>query len=142
MKTLTRNMFAAAGLLLSGGLSTMAIAQNQPPAASTPPAKPPSRAQQLMGDIAPKMAELTDNVLFGDIWERRGLAKRDRSLITVAALIALNRPEQLRSHLALARQNGVKEEELVEAITQLAFYTGWPNAITAIGVARDVFKPK
>ena len=54
-----------------------------------------SRAQQLMGDVAPKLAELTDNVLFGDIWERPGLAKRDRSLITVAALIALNRPEQL-----------------------------------------------
>lgn len=143
MKKLTRNLFAAAGLLLSGGLSTMAIAQSQPPAtSSTAPAKPPSRAQQLMGDIAPKLAELTDNVLFGDIWERPGLAKRDRSLVTVSALIALNRPDQLRSHLALARQNGVEEEELVEAITQLAFYTGWPNAITAIGVAREVFKPK
>lgn len=143
MKKLTRNLFAAAGLLLSGGLSTMTIAQSQPPAtSSTTSAKPPSRAQQLMGDIAPKMAELTDNVLFGDIWERPGLAKRDRSLVTVSALIAMNRPDQLRSHLALARQNGVKEEELVEVITQLAFYTGWPNAITAIGVARDVFKPK
>ncbi|WP_346359315.1 carboxymuconolactone decarboxylase family protein [Bosea sp. (in: a-proteobacteria)] len=120
-----------------------ALAQSQPPAPAQPAtAKPPSRAQQLMGDIAPKMAELTDNVLFGDIWERPGLAKRDRSLITVAALIALNRPEQLRSHMALARTNGVKEEEIVEAITQLAFYAGWPNAIAAIGVARDVFKPK
>ncbi len=119
----------------------MTIAQSQPPAApGATPAKPPSRAQQLMGDIAPKMAELTDNVLFGDIWERPGLAKRDRSLVTVSALVAMNRPDQLRSHLALARQNGVKEEELVEAITQLAFYTGWPNAITAIGVAREVFK--
>lgn len=143
MKKMTRNLFAAAGLLLSGGVSTMAIAQSQPPAASsTASAKPPSRAQQLMGDIAPKMAELTDNVLFGDIWERPGLAKRDRSLITVAALIALNRPEQLRSHMTLARANGVKEEEIVEAITQLAFYAGCPNAIAAIGVARDVFKPK
>ena len=108
----------------------------------TQPAKPPSRAQQLMGDIAPKMAELTDNVLFGDIWERPGLSKRDRSLVTVSALIALNRPEQLRSHLALARTNGVKEEELVEAITQLAFYSGWPNAISAVNVAREVFKQK
>ncbi|KPH77793.1 MULTISPECIES: carboxymuconolactone decarboxylase family protein [Bosea] len=120
-----------------------AFAQAQTPTAAQPAtAKPPSRAQQLMGDIAPKMAELTDNVLFGDIWERPGLAKRDRSLITVAALIALNRPEQLRSHMALARTNGVKEEEIVEAITQLAFYAGWPNAIAAINVARDVFKPK
>lgn len=99
----------------------------------------PSRAQQLMGDIAPKLAQLTDDVLFGDIWERPGLAKRDRSLATVSALIALNRPDQLRSHLALARQNGVTEEELVEVITQMAFYTGWPNAVSAVGVAREVF---
>ena len=143
MKKPTRDLFIAASLVLSGGMSPMAIAQSQPPATSSAaPAKSPSRAQQLMGDIAPKLAELTDNVLFGDIWERPGLAKRDRSLVTVSALIALNRPDQLRSHLALARQNGVKEEELVEAITQLAFYAGWPNAIAAIGVARDVFKPK
>jgi 4-carboxymuconolactone decarboxylase len=101
-----------------------------------------SRAQQLMGDIAPKMAELTDNVLFGDIWERPGLSKRDRSLVTVSALVALNRPDQLRSHLALARRNGVTETELVEAITQLAFYSGWPNAVSAVAVAREVFKQK
>jgi 4-carboxymuconolactone decarboxylase len=136
MSSLIGTIIAATGLL-AASLST-ASAQT----AATAPAKPPSRAQQLMGDIAPKMAELTDNVLFGDIWERPGLAKRDRSLITVAALIALNRPEQLRSHMALARTNGVKEEEIVEAITQLAFYAGWPNAIAAINVARDVFKPK
>jgi 4-carboxymuconolactone decarboxylase len=119
----------------------MANAQSQPltaPATSTAPAQ--SRAQQLMGDVAPKLAELTDNVLFGDVWERPGLAKRDRSLITVAALIALNRPEQLRSHIALARRNGVTEQEIVEAITQLAFYAGWPNAITAVGIAREVFR--
>ncbi|MFZ0852566.1 MAG: carboxymuconolactone decarboxylase family protein [Hyphomicrobiaceae bacterium] len=108
------------------------------------PAQPdqPSRAQQLMGDIAPKMAELTDNVLFGDIWERPGLSKRDRSLVTVSALIAMNRPDQLRSHLALARQNGVTEVELIEAITHLAFYSGWPNAVSAVAVAREVFKQK
>lgn len=135
-----RNASVAVLLL---GAPMPAFAQSQPPAAAQPAtAKPPSRAQQLMGDIAPKMAELTDNVLFGDVWERPGLAKRDRSLITVAALIALNRPEQLRSHMALARTNGVKEEEIVEAITQLAFYAGWPNAIAAINVAREVFKPK
>lgn len=137
MSSLIGTIIAATGLL-AASLST-ASAQT---AAPTAPAKPPSRAQQLMGDVAPKMAELTDNVLFGDIWERPGLAKRDRGLITVAALIALNRPEQLRSHMALARTNGVKQEEIVEAITQLAFYAGWPNAIAAINVARDVFKPK
>ncbi len=89
-----------------------------------------------------KLAELTDNVLFGDVWERPGLSKRDRSLITVAALIAMNRPEQLRSHLQRARENGVTKEELSEVMTHLAFYAGWPNAITAAGVARDVFEKK
>jgi 4-carboxymuconolactone decarboxylase len=101
-----------------------------------------TRAQQLMGDIAPKLAELTDNVLFGDVWERPGLAKRDRSLVTISALIAMNRPDQLRSHLALARQNGVTETEIVEAITHLAFYAGWPNAVGAVAVAREVFAQK
>ena len=101
-----------------------------------------TRAQQLMGDIAPKLAELTDDVLFGDVWERPGLAKRDRSLVTISALIAMNRPDQLRSHLALARQNGVTESEIVEAITHLAFYAGWPNAVSAVAIAREVFTQK
>jgi 4-carboxymuconolactone decarboxylase len=101
-----------------------------------------TRAQQLMGDIAPKLADLTDNVLFGDVWERPGLAKRDRSLVTISALIAMNRLDQLRSHLALARQNGVTETEIVEAITHLAFYAGWPNAVSAVAVAREVFAQK
>lgn len=100
----------------------------------------PSRAQQLMGDIDPKLAELTDKVLFGDIWERKQLSRRDRSLVTVAALIALNRPDQLRSHMALALQNGVTKDELVETITQLAFYSGWPNAVSAVSIAREVFR--
>ena len=100
----------------------------------------PTRAQQLVGDIAPKLAELTDNVLFADVWARPQLARRDRSLVTVSALVAMNRPDQLRSHLALAKQNGVTEEELVEAITHLAFYAGWPSAMSAAGVAKEVFR--
>lgn len=100
----------------------------------------PTPAQRAIGDIAPKLVELTDNVLFGDIWERPELSKRDRSLATVSALIALNRPDQLRFHLALARQNGVMQEELIETITHLAFYAGWPNAVTAISVAKEVFE--
>jgi 4-carboxymuconolactone decarboxylase len=100
----------------------------------------PSRAQQLMGDIAPKLAELTDNVLFGDVWARPGLSQRDRSLVTISALIALNRPDQLRSHLARGRDNGLTQDEVVEAITQLAFYAGWPAAVSAVAIARDVFK--
>jgi 4-carboxymuconolactone decarboxylase len=101
--------------------------------------KEPSEAQKLFGDFDPKLAELTDNVLFADVWERPGLSKRDRSLITVAALIALDRPEQLRHHLQRARDNGVTKEEVVEVITHLAFYTGWPNAMNAIKVARETF---
>lgn len=102
----------------------------------------PRPSQAAIGDFAPKLAELTDDVLYGDMWERPQLSKRDRSLVTVAALIALNRPDQLRSHLAIARQNGVTQEELIEAITHLAFYAGWPNAVTAIGVAREVLGKK
>jgi 4-carboxymuconolactone decarboxylase len=109
-------------------------------AAAAPAEAGPSRAQQLVGDVAPKLAELTDEVLFGDVWARPELARRDRSLITVSALIAMNRPEQLRSHLALAQQNGVTRKELSEVITHLAFYTGWPNAMSAAAVAKEVFK--
>ena len=112
-------------------------------ASMTPPAaNKNSRAQQLFGEIAPKFAELTDNVLYADIWERPGLSKRDRSLITVSALIALNRPDQLRSHLALARQNGLAREELAEAITHLAFYSGWPSSVSAATIAKEVLLPK
>ena len=96
----------------------------------------------MIGDIAPKLVELTDNVLFGDVWERPELSKRDHSLATVSALTALNCPDQLRSHLALARQNGVTQEELIETITHLAFYAGWPNAVTVITVAKEVFENK
>lgn len=102
------------------------------------PAAQASRAQQLMGDFAPKLAELTDSTLYADIWERPGLSKRDRSLATVSALIALNRPDQLRSHLVLAIQNGMTREELAEAITHLAFYAGWPSAVSAVAAAKEV----
>jgi 4-carboxymuconolactone decarboxylase len=94
----------------------------------------------MFGGIAPKLAQLTDEVLYGDVWARPGLSPRDRSLVTVSALIAMNRPDQLRSHMARARDNGVTEDELVETITHLAFYAGWPSAVTAIEVAREVFK--
>jgi 4-carboxymuconolactone decarboxylase len=102
----------------------------------------PRPSQKAIGDFAPKLAEITDDVLYGDVWERPQLSKRDRSLVTVAALIALYRPDQLRSHLVRARENGVTREELIETITHLAFYAGWPNAVTAISVAREVFEKK
>jgi 4-carboxymuconolactone decarboxylase len=110
---------------------------------ATPATGPqPRPSQRAMGDFAPKLAELTDDVLYADVWERTQLSKRDRSLVTVAALIAMNRPDQLRSHLTRARDNGVTLEEMVETITHLAFYAGWPNAVTAIGVARELFEKK
>ena len=96
-------------------------------------------AQQAIGDFAPKLVSLTDDVLFGDVWERTELSKRDRSLITCAALITNGSTEQLRSHLGIAKTNGVTESELKEAIIHLAFYAGWPRAMSAIMVAKDVF---
>jgi 4-carboxymuconolactone decarboxylase len=97
-----------------------------------------SRAQQLVGGIAPKLAELTDEVLFGDVWARPELSRRDRSLITVAALTALGRTDQLRSHMGLALDNGVTREELAELATHLAFYAGWPAGISAATTLKQV----
>jgi 4-carboxymuconolactone decarboxylase len=99
----------------------------------------PSAARKMFGDVAPKLVELTEDVLFADVWERKELSKRDRSLITVAALVALNRTDQLRFHLGRAVENGVKQDELIEAITHLAFYSGWPTAMSAVAVAKEVF---
>jgi 4-carboxymuconolactone decarboxylase len=141
LKHLAGGLLFAAGVLLAGALSLPLRAQEKAPVTAQSKEQQ-TRAQQLMGDIAPKLAELTDNVLFGDVWERPGLSKRDRSLVTVSALIALNRPDQLRSHLIRARENGVTQDEVVEAITHLAFYSGWPNAVSAVGVAREVFQKK
>jgi 4-carboxymuconolactone decarboxylase len=103
------------------------------------PSDQPTRAQRLLGDFAPKLAQLTDDVLYGDVWARPQLSARDRSLVTISTLVAMNRPDQLRSHLALARDNGVTEEEIAETITHLAFYAGWPSAVTAVMVAKEVF---
>ncbi len=105
--------------------------------------KPPvqsSAARDALRSFAPKFVELTDDVLFGDVWERPGLSKRDRSLITCAALIALNRTEQQTGHFGRALNNGVKKEEIIEMITHLAFYGGWPVSMSAAGVAKKVFE--
>jgi 4-carboxymuconolactone decarboxylase len=95
--------------------------------------------QRAFGDFAPAMVHYTDKVLFDEVWEREGLSKRDRSLITVAALTAMGKDEQLSFHLDYARRNGVAETELKEAITHLAFYAGWPNGMSAMTVAKQVF---
>jgi 4-carboxymuconolactone decarboxylase len=100
----------------------------------------PAPFRSPFGDVAPALARYTDDVLFGDVWKRPGLSPRDRSLTTVATLIALYRTNELPFHLKYALQNGVTREELVEMITHLAFYAGWPAASTAVGIVRKVFE--
>ena len=98
-----------------------------------------SDIQNDLGKLNPKLAALTTDVLYADMWERPQLSKRDRSLITVAALISKSHPEELRIHLRFARKNGLTADELVEAITHLAFYAGWPNAVSATRILEEVF---
>ncbi|OLD39496.1 MAG: 4-carboxymuconolactone decarboxylase [Candidatus Rokubacteria bacterium 13_1_40CM_2_68_8] len=104
---------------------------------STQPSAPTAR--DVVRQVAPKLIDLSEKVLFGDVWERPGLSKRDRSLITVAALTAMYRTDQLPGHLERALTNGVTREEIGEVITHLAFYAGWPSAMTAGQIARRVF---
>jgi 4-carboxymuconolactone decarboxylase len=100
----------------------------------------PSGAQRLFGEFAPALVGFTDDVLFGEVWERTELPRKERSLVTVAALTALGATDQLVFHLDFAKQNGATEDELIEAITHLAFYTGWPRAMAAMAVAKRVFR--
>jgi 4-carboxymuconolactone decarboxylase len=95
-----------------------------------------------MARLTPKLAELTTDVVFADVWERPGLSKRDRSLIVVASLLSLGRSEQLKAHLDRALQNGVTQDELAEVITHLAFYSGWPTAVTAVGLLDQVLNER
>ena len=95
--------------------------------------------QTVMEEVTPHLATLTIDLVFGDIWERQGLSKRDRSLITVAVLTAMYRTDQLRGHVARALQNGVTRDEIGEVITHMAIYAGWPTAVNAARVAKEVF---
>ena len=95
-----------------------------------------------LADFAPKLVEITEKVLIGDVWERPQLSKRDRSLITCAALVATGKTEQMNFHFPRAIENGVTEEELIELITHLAFYTGWPSAMSAATRAKELFAKK
>ncbi len=96
-------------------------------------------SREIMREVAPKLAELSNDVLFGDVWERQQLSKRDRSLIVVAVLTALYRTDQLRGHIGRALDNGVTKDEIAEVITQMAFYAGWPTAANAVRVAKEVY---
>ena len=102
----------------------------------------PSDGRNTMREVAPALADYTERVLFGDVWERSGLSPRDRSLVTVATLVALYRTNELPFHLKRALENGLSREELVESITHLAFYSGWPTAATAVGIAQRVFEER
>ncbi len=102
--------------------------------------KEPSGAQKMFGDFAPALVQFTDDVLFGQVWTNPELSPKDRSLVTVASLVTSGSTEQLVYHLGLAKENGASEQELIEAITHLAFYAGWPKAMSAMAVARRVFR--
>lgn len=102
--------------------------------------QPVSMAPSIIHETAPAFARFTEDVLFGEVWQRTELSPRDRSLITVAALVALYRLEQLPFHLQRALDNGLTHEELAEAITHLAFYAGWPNAASAVTLLAKVTK--
>ena len=106
---------------------------------STPP-KSATAARDVVRKVAPKLIEMTEKVVYGDVWERPGLSRRDRSLITVAALIALYRSDQLKGHLERALANGVTRDEIGEIITHMALYAGWPTAMTAGRIAAQVFE--
>jgi len=99
----------------------------------------PSGAQKAFGDFAPALVEFTDDVLFGQVWPRTELSPKQRSLVTVSVLAALGATEQLTYHLGLAKQNGNTETEVKEAITHIAFYAGWPRAMSAMTVAKQAF---
>lgn len=104
-------------------------------------AKSPTARDAVRGTV-PKMIEVTETLIYGDIWERPGLSKRDRSLVVLATLIGTYRPEQLRGHLARALDNGVTKTEIGEIVTHLAFYAGWPASMTAARIATEVFEER
>jgi 4-carboxymuconolactone decarboxylase len=103
-------------------------------------AAPPSARRDRIKPQFPKLVEMTHEVAYADVWERPQLSKRDRSLVTIAALTALGWQEQLNTHIQRGLGNGLTRDEIAEAITHLAIYAGWPAAMTASHVAMDVFE--
>ena len=98
-----------------------------------------TRVEQQFGAAFPGVVQYTTDVLFRDLWLRPGLAPRDRSLVTVSALIASGQVAQIPYHLNRAMDNGLTQQQASEALTHLAFYVGWPNAFSAMPVAKEVF---
>ncbi len=100
----------------------------------------PTNARKSFGEMAPHLAEITDRVLFGDVWENSSLSKRDRSLVTITSLISLYRVNEMPFHIKRALENGLTRDEIIETITHLAFYAGWPPAMTALSIVKKVFE--
>ncbi len=98
-----------------------------------------SPMQKLVGDLAPTFVSLTDDVLFGQVWARPELSPRDRSLITISSLVSAGNVAQLEGHIPLGLANGLTQDEIVEAITHVAFYAGWPKAVSALVLAKQIF---
>jgi 4-carboxymuconolactone decarboxylase len=108
--------------------------------ADTAATKEPSGAQKMFGDFAPALVHLTDDVLFGDVWKRPELSPKERSLVTIACLATSGNTDQLVFHIGFAKHNGATDDELIEAITHLAFYAGWPKAMAAMTIAKQVLR--
>lgn len=103
--------------------------------------KKQTAGRDILGELAPKFAELNDDILFGEVWSREDkLSLRDRSIITISALMALGLYPQLKSHIILGKEHGLKKEEVVEIVTQLAFYVGWPKAWSTFPIIDEVYK--
>jgi 4-carboxymuconolactone decarboxylase len=103
-------------------------------------ANEPTEARKAFGDIAPKLAEISDKVLFGDVWRDPALSPRDRSLVTITSLVALYRHNELEGHIKRGLDNGLTKDEIVAAMTHVAFYAGWPTAMTGLQGLREVLK--
>jgi len=102
--------------------------------------RPSGRRGDELAAVVPALTEMTDRVLYGEVWDREGLSKRDRSLLTVASLLTANRHQQLAAHIKLALDNGVTRAEMGEALLHLAFYASWPAAITASRIFLDIVR--
>ena len=108
----------------------------------TQPSDDATQVRDLLGEVAPRLADITNEVVLGQLWEHDGMSPRDRSFITVAALTALYRTDQLKAHIGRALDNGVTREEIGEIITHMAAYAGWPCAVNAVTVAKEVYEER
>jgi 4-carboxymuconolactone decarboxylase len=100
----------------------------------------PNLAQNVFGDVTPALADYTEKVLFGDLWQRPNLSPRDRSLVTISCLISMYRMNEVPTHLKIALENGLTKDEIAEAVTHLAFYAGWPAANSTVSIMRRIFQ--